>query len=282
METLLQIGLTNAIAAAILAAIAAVVTRVVRRPALTHALWALVLLKLLTPPVWTIPVKQWLAPPPSPVVEAHPTIPVVDSSPASVPIDPSSHPIRPRPTHSWQWLPGAIGGVWLGGSAVCLSIAIARWTRFTRLLRLAQLAPPGMQAQARGVAGRIGVRRCPAVWILPGPVCPMLWAAGGRARVILPAELWGKLSDSQRESLLLHELAHVRRRDHWVRVLELGATVAWWWNPVLWWARYELREAEEECCDAWVTGAMPGDADDYASALVEAVDFASVSRSLSR
>jgi hypothetical protein len=49
----------------------------------------------------------------------------------------------------------------------------------------------------------------------------------------------------------------------------------YWWNPLVWWARHELREAEEQCCDAWVTWALPAGNHDYASALVEAVEFAS-------
>src|SRR5215204_3887650 len=56
MGTLLHAGLSNAAAATVLALAAAVVTRLLRgrRPAVVHALWLLVLLKLLTPPLWTL------------------------------------------------------------------------------------------------------------------------------------------------------------------------------------------------------------------------------------
>src|SRR2546422_734012 len=50
MRALLEIGLTNAGLATVLALGAAVLSRMCRRPALTHALWLLVLVKLLTPP----------------------------------------------------------------------------------------------------------------------------------------------------------------------------------------------------------------------------------------
>jgi len=42
----------------------------------------------------------------------------------------------------------------------------------------------------------------------------------------------------------------------------------YWWCPLVWWAQRELREAEEECCDAWVLWALPGSAARYAHALV--------------
>jgi len=56
MDRLLQFVLSNAVAAMALAVVAAGAGRVIKRPAVTRALWIVVLLKLLTPPVWTIPV----------------------------------------------------------------------------------------------------------------------------------------------------------------------------------------------------------------------------------
>jgi hypothetical protein len=72
---------------------------------------------------------------------------------------------------------------------------------------------------------------------------------------------------------LTHELAHFHRRDHWVRGLELIVTALYWWHPVVWWGRQAIREAEEECCDAWVMWVLPESSRAYASALVEALDF---------
>ena len=91
----------------------------------------------------------------------------------------------------------------------------------------------------------------------------------------MPAELWDRLDDGERDSLLAHELAHLRRRDHWVRWLEVLATAAYWWHPACWWARRALREAEEQCCDAWVLWARPGGLPSYAAALLETLDFLS-------
>src|SRR5258706_6214062 len=131
---------------------------------------------------------------------------------------------------------------------------------------------------ARAFSSRVGISKCPRVCFVPGPVCPMLWAFGGRARLLIPAGLWDRLDDGQRSTLLLHELAHYRRGDHWIRALELLITILFWWNPIAWWARHELREAEEQCCDAWVVWTLPQSARDYAIALMEAIDFVSTTR----
>jgi hypothetical protein len=107
----------------------------------------------------------------------------------------------------------------------------------------------------------------------------MLWALAGPPRLLLPETLWGLLSADQQDALLAHELAHLRRGDHWVRRLELLALGLYWWHPVAWLARRELRDAEEQCCDAWVVWALPGAAAAYAAALVETVAFLSEARS---
>jgi hypothetical protein len=130
-------------------------------------------------------------------------------------------------------------------------------------------------AQVRRLAVRMGLRRIPGVWLLPAPVSPLLLALGGRPRILLPLDLWPRLSDEQQETLLAHELAHLRRRDHWVRRLELVALGLYWWLPVAWWARRKLQDAEEQCCDAWVVAVLPESAPAYASALLETVTFLS-------
>jgi hypothetical protein len=103
----------------------------------------------------------------------------------------------------------------------------------------------------------------------------MLWSLGGRPRLIVPEELWTSCDDRQRATLLTHELAHLRRRDHWVRGLELLVTGLYWWLPTVWLARRALREAEEQSCDAWVVWALPDAVRTYAETLLQTVDFLS-------
>jgi beta-lactamase regulating signal transducer with metallopeptidase domain len=156
---------------------------------------------------------------------------------------------------------------------------VLRVRRFHRLLRFAEPAPAWLRDEVVELASRLGSDRPPSVWLVPGRLSPMLWAMSGTPRLLLPAELLATLTAEQRATLLLHELAHYRRGDHWVRLLEMLTTGLYWWNPVVWWARAELREAEEQCCDAWVVWALPGAGRTYATALLECLDFLSDSRS---
>jgi beta-lactamase regulating signal transducer with metallopeptidase domain len=301
------VGLGNAASATILAALVAGLGRPLRRrPALRHCLWALVLLKLVTPPVWVVPVA-WLPASTRAAVADALTVRFEDPVPGGwhgrldesgerlvfLDRDVSAPPVRdvdldplmavtlapdvgrpPAIRIGVPWVPIA-SAVWLGGSAVVLVLGAVRIRRFQRLLGAAVPASEEVHAQVGELAERLGLTTPPGVWWMTGAVSPMVWAVGTRPRLILPEELWKRLGEAQRETLLVHELAHLKRGDHRVRCLELLATGLYWWFPLVWRARRALREAEEQCCDAWVVWTFPGRVRAYADALVEAVDFLS-------
>jgi beta-lactamase regulating signal transducer with metallopeptidase domain len=293
MDLFLRVGLGNAVAATLLALAAAAVGRLARRPALAHGLWLLVLLKLLTPPLWQVPVPWPVGGPPPATAEVPPAPALpADTTTATAatgaPDEPSALPEQPAragplPPRTVPQAAADLGkvtvcAVWLGGALVWWGVAAVRVRGFRRLLGYADPAAEAVQAQARRLAGRVGLSGCPPVHLVRASVSPLLWALAGRAHLLFPAALWGRLSAEQRDTLLMHELAHLRRRDHWVRRLEVVAVGLYWWLPVAWWARRALQEAEEQCCDAWVVAALPDAAPSYATALVETVAFLSEPR----
>lgn len=332
MSRFIEIGLCNLAMATVLAIIAAIVSRCFRKPALSHALWLLVLVKLITPPLISVPVisGQWLVAsgkttepdvpargeqdssvavrvqtpePETPASDPGPSLarraevdendtqtsdsdqpslarraqtPMPDfavaadlpkQQPASLPV----LPVEEAAGFSWSWLT-ILQWSWILGSVGLALLALVRIGRFQNLLRHARPAPDEVVREARQLAKRMHVR-CPGVILMEGVVTPMVWVMGWQSRLLLPAGLLERLSTEQRQALLAHELAHLRRGDPWVRHLEMAVLAIYWWCPLVWWARHELREAEEECCDAWVVWALPGSARAYALALVETVDF---------
>jgi beta-lactamase regulating signal transducer with metallopeptidase domain len=305
VDVLLRVGLGNALQATILAVAAAGVTKACRRPALAHTLWLLVLLKFLTPsllpvlPAW--PVGWEPAPAEADPAATQGPQPLTADSAALRPAatqagfeprlestgQPTVTPLPELPgstrqqdgtgwrTFSWHW---AVAVGWLTGSLVWWSLAGWRIGRFRRLLGGAVPGPTVVQDQVRRLAERLGLSCCPGVWFVAAPVSPMLWALGGKPGLLLPAALWDRLSREQQDTLLGHELAHLRRGDHWVRRLELVVLGLYWWHPVAWWARRRLQEAEEQCCDAWVVWALPAAAVAYAEALLQTVAFLSAGR----
>jgi beta-lactamase regulating signal transducer with metallopeptidase domain/HEAT repeat protein len=285
METLFQIGLVNAAAAAALALVVLGVSVVVRRPALLHALWLIVVLKLLTPPLATVPVggpavresntAVFGLPPPAADAAAVPvSSPRADAAPSPA----ANPPAARRETAAAAWprisLVEALGIAWLIGSAAVVLLAAAQSLRFARLLRRGKPAPAETAAEALEIARRLGLRRAPRIDLVPGAVSPLLWWVPGRAaRIVLPAGLWSRFDADSRRTVLAHEIAHFARRDHWVRWLELAAAALYWWHPAVWIARREIRRTEDAACDAWVVWAFPESARAYGAALVETVDF---------
>ncbi len=292
MDMLLQVGLSNAVVALILALIAVVVGFCCRRPAVVHGLWLLVLLKLVTPPLVRVPLPWPMtgssvatrtdAEPsgePLPIdvqIVAGVNQALADANPAKTEEAPVAAPEAPMPVVATSpWWPMPLLGVWLAGAGVWFGLAAYRMRRFHLLLRHAAPASSPLRLKARGLARKLGLGDGPEVWLVPGRLPPMLWSAFGPTRLLLPRDLPELIDEKQLETLLLHELAHLRRRDHWVRYLEFFALGIYWWHPVAWFARRELREAEEQCCDAWVMATLPNSGRSYSLALLETLDFLS-------
>ncbi len=288
MTSFVETGLGNALVALVLAVVALVVGLVCRRPAVVHALWLLVLLKLVTPPLVSIPLP-WPTEEAAPREET-PVAIVIDDSPvefveepplewaaefpateAFEPVEESPTPEIPGPGASWETV---FGLAWLTGSLAWCAIAAQRLFRFGRLLRHSLPPPDHLTQRVAALAEQLGLRRPPRILLVPGHLSPMVWAMG-RVTLLVPAKLVTQMSGPALDTLLAHELAHIRRRDHWVRWLELVGLGLYWWNPVVWLARRELRQAEELCCDAWVVRCLPDARRVYATALVDALDFLS-------
>jgi beta-lactamase regulating signal transducer with metallopeptidase domain len=160
----------------------------------------------------------------------------------------------------------------LGALAVA-GLTALRFVRFRRLVSLSEPAPRGLDARAAELALGLGIRHPPPVRLVAARIPPVLWPASSGPLLLLPRDLLPELSDEERDALLAHELAHVLRRDHWVRFLEIAATALFWWYPVTWWARRALRRAEERCCDEWVLRALPASAHAYANGILKSLTF---------
>jgi len=270
------------------AALAGLVFR--QRPALIHGLWVLVLLKLVTPSLVHLTANrdaaqtllEYVAPRlpaeiPSAAEVPRPTGEEVSVAPRAPVMRPASAPagrlVRVEAI-SWPWRM-TVFVLWLCGVAAWWSAVGLQVFRFRRLLRAARPAPDSLRDRAGRLATRLGLHHGPAVWLVPAVVPPMLWAPIGPPMLLLPEGLWNRLDEQQQDTVLAHELAHLRRRDHWVRWLEAVVLGFYWWYPVAWWARRKVEHAEEQCCDSWVLWAVPDAAEAYAEALVATAVFLS-------
>ncbi len=95
----------------------------------------------------------------------------------------------------------------------------------------------------------------------------LLWSASatvpmviGWARpvVLVPAALLTGLSESQLEAVLAHELAHIRRHDYLVNLLQNVLETLLFYHPAVWWTSEQVRSEREHCCDDLAAAACGG------------------------
>lgn len=301
MNSFWEIVASNSLVAVVLAVGVALLGRVWKNPVAIHFLWVIVLVKLMTPPVVTLPValSPGDAPPASSEIKARQV--GADASLVDVIADaldmPPGEPIRPVAAGTTsgpevvenspvvESFPAAVPTpidwpkvllvVWGLGIALLACGNACRILRFQRVLRTSEDAPRAIARTANTIGTRLGLRRPPRVAILPIRCSPLVWFLGGRACILLPATLFERLDADAQEAILAHELAHVFRRDHWVRLLELLVTTLFWWHPVVWYAARRLRDLEEQCCDGLALSTVAHGPKAYAVALLDTLDFLS-------
>ena len=152
-------------------------------------------------------------------------------------------------------------GLWILGAAVWFGRLVIGLARVRRLLRAARpMLSPESQMLLTRCAQTAGVVR-PALQAVSGLTSPLL-VGWWHPCILVPAE-----SGLPSREVLLHELAHLRRRDLWWTTLGRIAGMMWWFHPLAWGLTRRLERSAEDVCDdlvVWWTEDAPG----YASQLV--------------
>ncbi|MEZ6233497.1 MAG: M56 family metallopeptidase [Phycisphaerales bacterium] len=173
-------------------------------------------------------------------------------------------------------IPAPPAWLWIAGVLAILAVGVGRSVTAARALRRLTPVARSDQRLVRDIAEKLGLAHTPRAYTVAARVSPMVcgWLT---PRVILPESLWRHLDLDARRAVLTHELAHLRRRDQWVRLGEIVVGVLYWWHPVLWAVRRRLREEADLCCDAWVTTLFPRLRRSYAEALLRTRVYLSTS-----
>lgn len=265
MEWLIWTLIARSALALLLAAGGAVSARWSARPGLTYALCTLAIAALLAPPLVQVAV---IPPPTMPTI----ALPHADAEARST----ATMTVAPRPvTRSTGSVTstGMLFAIWGCGSIALLLLAALRLRRFSRALVDRRPAPGEIRRATKRLADRLGIRRVPPVYLTASAITPLLRPRGGRLEILFPSELLERLTDDERDTLLAHELSHVRRRDHWMRWLEFAGATLFWWHPAIWWARRRLRRAEEQLCDRSVLDHFPQLRAAYARGLFKTAEY---------
>jgi beta-lactamase regulating signal transducer with metallopeptidase domain len=156
-----------------------------------------------------------------------------------------------------------------GMGVLALSIRLLGGWWLVRRIRdsLANAPLPEWQPRLVALSQRIGVSR--PVRLFRSALVQVPTAIGWLHPVILlPASTLTGLSPRQIESILAHELAHIRRHDYVVNLLQSLVETLLFYHPGVWWVSNRIREERELCCDDLAVG-VAGDAVLYAEALCQ-------------
>jgi beta-lactamase regulating signal transducer with metallopeptidase domain/predicted metallopeptidase len=156
--------------------------------------------------------------------------------------------------------------VWLAGAMIVLARLATGMFRVRRVVRLSQFVIDyHWGALLRRLAGQLNLPEHIALLKSQYIGMPQTWGVWHRV-VLLPedAENW---SEEWRRIVLLHELAHIKRRDCLTQLLAQLVCAIYWFNPLVWVAARRLRVEREIACDDYVLQAGTR-ASDYAKYLL--------------
>jgi TonB family protein len=138
--------------------------------------------------------------------------------------------------------------IWIAGVGISLLILVAGLARLEWIASRARRIDDGPWAElAERISREYGLRRPAALLQSDHPTLLVTWGLI-RPRVILPrsAPLW---TDGRAQVVLLHELAHIKRRDWLFQMLAEILRSAYWFNPLVWIVCRRLREESEHATD---------------------------------
>lgn len=160
------------------------------------------------------------------------------------------------------------GLLWLVGVVIGSVRLAGGWAYLQWQLRRSASAPTRQVRESLSrMSERIGVNRVVDLVISPRVESPST-AGWLRAVIYLPAATVARLSTDQIDAILAHELAHIRRHDYLLNLIQRGIETLLFFHPAVWWISNRIRVEREHCCDDEAIAAL-GCPAKYAEALLQ-------------
>ncbi len=169
------------------------------------------------------------------------TAPMTIASPVSIALGEAGHPFTGPafestvlPVHpSAHLLPSFLFGTWLCGF---VGIALSWWVRWRRIRAAAHSGTPvHLDITIRAVS-------------CPGTIQPGVFGIF-RPVLLLPEDIFHRLTPAQLSAVIAHELCHVRHRDNLIAVVQMLVETIFWFHPLVWWIGKRMIAERERACD---------------------------------
>jgi beta-lactamase regulating signal transducer with metallopeptidase domain len=164
--------------------------------------------------------------------------------------------------------------LWLLGCLLLNARIVVGWLATQGLLRSRERLSPEVSSRLARLGSRFQLRISDAVFV-SSRVTQALAVGFLKPVVLLPAAWLSEIPPQFLEAIVAHELAHLRRCDLWVNLLQRLAEAVLFYHPALWWLSARLRRERELCCDELAVAAT-GRRLEYAEALELTARWAAV------
>ncbi len=182
-------------------------------------------------------------------------------------IPPAAHAISASPGEWLALVRQWILPLWAFGVALfSIRLGLA-WRHVTLLRRTSEAAGGAVWEAASTLARHMSVARPVRVLVSKLADAPSVvgWL---RPAILIPAAALAGLDAAQLQAILAHELAHIRRHDYLVNMLQTVVETLLFYHPAVWWVSSRMRHERELCCDDLAVRHC-GDAIGYARALTK-------------
>ncbi|HWL75736.1 MAG TPA: M56 family metallopeptidase, partial [Burkholderiaceae bacterium] len=150
-----------------------------------------------------------------------------------------------------DWASQQLPWLWLVGSPAMLLLLLTGVVGAEKLRTTAAAASDELCERASQLAKSLGIRRPVLISTSASATTPLLLGIV-RPMILLPASTLTGLSTSQLEMILMHELAHVRRHDNLINLLQRVVEALLFFHPGVWKLSAWVRLERELCCDRLV------------------------------
>ena len=160
--------------------------------------------------------------------------------------------------------------IWLSGVTCMLFVLVGNYLMLMWALRRSRRARPVWDHEMQDLCMELGLNHAVRLRV-HSTLGPFLCRTPRSSLVVVPVQLWNRLSPSERIAVLHHELCHLRRGDIWKSLVARLVVALHWFNPLAWLSARKFEESAEWACDAMVAHEKPRRVTQLANALLTAV-----------
>ncbi len=255
------------------------------RAVFRYCLWTLLFVKLVLPASFTLPtgIGYWLGdyfPSESSIARLMPH--TEDALPMAI-IIPQGHIFFETPTMnetapagvelesiSWQGL-GFSG--WVLGMLILSVLVVRRFYYVRRLIANSRPANERSLEMLDECRCQVGIRQSVELRLTGNKLSPAVCGLS-KPTILMPSALLKKLSREKLKAVLIHELAHIKRGDAWVHLLQTILQIVYFYNPLLWLANAMVRRVREQAVDEMVLVTIRPETKNYSNMLIDIAEMA--------